>query len=534
MSALALDGFGVCFGRRLVLADVSLYLPDDGIDVLMGPVKTGKSTLMRALAGLNNSAGLYRQWGTAELRGQPVRPGWRPALVQQHAAMLNATLGEAVVLRVRQQGLRPGRPWPDVAAQALTTHGLGTLLPQLDESVLALPLEWQRAVNVLSYVLTGPPLLMIDEPTYGLDELAAARLIDWLRALGEQQRLFVTLHHQGQARRLASRVVLLAGGRVLAHDEAERFFGRPPNAWAEQFVRTGSLAVPSPGARLEDLSPDVEPPPALSEAAREALAEFDDQDGDAPPAAAAPSGPPAVRAAAPAVAAAEPDEVKWWEVTIPIPAAMRPVRPKQASPEPAAAPAAQRAPVALARPPSSRVPLPPLSVRGVELAAQVGRAPSEYRAPPGFHWIIAGRLAGCAEPGVTSSIDYDLDLLQAVGISYLITLTEKDLSQDALARHGLANLHLPIYDREAPSIAQIYMLVRRMQALMDSGHVVAVHCKAGIGRTGTVLAAWLIREGGLNAQAAIDRLRLIKPTYVQSEVQEQFLHAFEHDILQRQ
>jgi atypical dual specificity phosphatase len=164
----------------------------------------------------------------------------------------------------------------------------------------------------------------------------------------------------------------------------------------------------------------------------------------------------------------------------------------------------------------------------------VGRAIfSNYRGPTGFHWIVPGRLAGCAEPGVSASIDYDMGLLHNMGITHLITLTENDLDQNALARNQLSNLHLPIYDREAPSMAQTYMLVRRMQVMLDQGSVLSVHCRAGIGRTGTILAAWLIREGGLNATHAIERLRSIYRAYVQTQVQEQFLQNFEQDIMQR-
>ena len=171
---------------------------------------------------------------------------------------------------------------------------------------------------------------------------------------------------------------------------------------------------------------------------------------------------------------------------------------------------------------------------GVEDAAKVGHTIlSNYRGPTGFHWIVPGKLAGCAEPGVSAAIDYDMSLLRKMSITHLITLTEKDLDQAALARNQLSNLHLPIYDRQAPTMAQTYMLVRRMQVLLDQGAVLSVHCRAGIGRTGTILAAWLIREGGLSATGAIDRLRKIYKAYVQTEVQEQFLQDFEQDITRR-
>jgi len=500
LPTLSLSGFGACFRHRVVLASVDLTLPDTGVDVLMGPVKVGKSTLMRSLAGLNDGVALFRGWGSAMLQGRPLQADWRPLLVQQHATLLNATVGDAVVMQMRQHNERTAGTWKDAAHKALVDHGLEELVPLLAESVLALPLMSQRAVMILSHALLKPPLLMIDEPTYGLDELAAKRLIDWIGALGKTQKLLVTLHHQGQARSLADRVILLGGGRVLAYESRQRFFNGSTNPWVDRFVRTGSLAIASPDARPEDLSPEVEPPPPLSPAALAAIAEF----------------------AQTVENTAEPVQ-KTEQI--------KEAKPVSAAPQ---STVVLQMPVAATAPRTMRAAPPPISMRGVEEAAMVGRAIlSEYRGPNGFHWILPGKLAGCAEPGISAPIDYDMDLLHKVGITHLITLTEKDLDQSALSRNGLSNLHLPIYDREAPSIAQTYMLIRRMQVLLDQGAILAVHCHAGIGRTGTILAAWLIREGGLSASNAIARLRTIYPAYVQTEVQEQFLQDFEQDIMQR-
>ena len=135
-------------------------------------------------------------------------------------------------------------------------------------------------------------------------------------------------------------------------------------------------------------------------------------------------------------------------------------------------------------------------------------------------------------PGVVQAIERDLERLRQCGITTLITLTERDLPQDALQRHGLKNLHLPIRDREPPTVAQIQMLLKRMEVLVQRGEVLAVHCLAGIGRTGTVLAAWLVREG-LTATEALRRVRLIDPQYVQSTEQETFLQAYEDTILRK-
>ncbi|WP_040329192.1 phosphatase domain-containing putative toxin, partial [Acidovorax delafieldii] len=349
-----------------------------------------------------------------------------------------------------------------------------------------LPLHVQRAMNILSHALAKPPLLMIDEPTYGLQADVAMWLVEWLRSLAENSRLMVVLHHQGQARRLADRIILLGGGVILAHEPNPRFFTHPANGWVAQFVHSGSLSIASPGVRIEELDPSAVPPMPLPEAALNALTEFDE------PSVPAHASPPTLT-----------------PPFFPTTSVQQNVCPPMVAP-------------------------PPLSNRGVETASMVGLAIlSEYRGPHGFHWIIPGKLAGCGEPGAMAPIDYDMQLLSTLGISHLVTLTERDIDEEALLRNQLRNIHLPIFDREAPSISQAYMLVRRMQLLLDQGHVIAVHCRAGIGRTGTILAAWLIREGGLSSEEAIARLRNINPAYVQTDEQEKFLQSFELDIVKR-
>lgn len=542
---LRLQTYGLCFGSRVVLSQVDLCLPAPGIDILMGPVKAGKSSLVRSLAGLHAANRLARTWGVAELDGRPLAEGHRPALVQQHAAVLGGSLRDALVAPCRGSRERSSRAWTEFAEEALGLYGLGTLAGRLGSGVLDLPAHHQRAVNILGHALAGPWLLMIDEPTFGLGEGEANWLVDWLAALGRRCRLLVVLHHQGQARRLGDRIVLLGGGRVLAHERAGSFFDAPPNAWVEQFVRSGSLSIASPGARAEDLCPEVDPPAPLPPEALRALASFAGEGPSgsgasvaaacAPGASSAPAGDASAfpaAAASPVVPSAPPgpcDEhaaacaCSASATPLPVVSAAAPREAPVGVPSAAGLAAAQR-----------RAALPPVSQMGVQDAAQVGRSMLvDHRGPNGFHWVVPGKLAGCPEPGIVHGIDYDLDLLRRVGIRVLVTLTERDIDTQALARHGLRNIHLPIFDREAPSLAQAYMLIRRIQKLMDEGLTVAVHCKAGIGRTGTVLAAWMVREGGLSAASALQLLRNVNRAYVQTPLQEAFLHELEADIVAR-
>jgi ABC-type sulfate/molybdate transport systems ATPase subunit/protein-tyrosine phosphatase len=147
--------------------------------------------------------------------------------------------------------------------------------------------------------------------------------------------------------------------------------------------------------------------------------------------------------------------------------------------------------------------------------------------PRGFVWIETGRLAATPMPGLAAPIDQDLVMLKQAGVTMLITLNEQDFPDDLLARHGLRNLHFPIADQQAPSTDETDVLLTQMRRMLDEGEVLAVHCLAGLGRTGTILAAYMVREQGLSAQAALNQIRHFNRQFVQTDAQEDFLMEYE-------
>jgi atypical dual specificity phosphatase len=137
-----------------------------------------------------------------------------------------------------------------------------------------------------------------------------------------------------------------------------------------------------------------------------------------------------------------------------------------------------------------------------------------------FYWVIDNILAGCSRPGVgrDADVDRDLTVLQGYGIGALLTLTETALPRGALERHGIRGLHLPVDDFHAPTTSQMLDALAFLDDARAAGIAVAVHCLAGQGRTGTVLAAYLIR-GGLSSEQAITEMRAICPGAIESSPQ---------------
>ncbi len=141
--------------------------------------------------------------------------------------------------------------------------------------------------------------------------------------------------------------------------------------------------------------------------------------------------------------------------------------------------------------------------------------------PHRFDWIEKPFLAAMARPGGADELLW----LRSKGIEIVITLTESPLPRHWVNDAGLMSVHVPVEDLAAPSPEQFELCIATIRRAKDQQIGVAVHCAAGIGRTGTVLAAWFVSEG-LSANEAIDRVRIQRPGSVETPEQSRAVREF--------
>ena len=147
-----------------------------------------------------------------------------------------------------------------------------------------------------------------------------------------------------------------------------------------------------------------------------------------------------------------------------------------------------------------------------------------------YSFLIPGKLAGAAMPGSFAPLKEDLAQAKRDGIGAVAALTETASTATAAREAGLEYKHIPVDDFSPPTMKQFREFVEFVDEQNAREHAVLVHCRAGIGRTGTMLAAYLIAKGA-SARDAVEKLRQARPSSVETANQLQALYEWEQQVV---
>ena len=158
-------------------------------------------------------------------------------------------------------------------------------------------------------------------------------------------------------------------------------------------------------------------------------------------------------------------------------------------------------------------------------------------------WVIPGFLAGMPMPvvhadrlvarrGQLTAFDDHLPVLFSAGVRSIVSLVEEPTDASVYESAGFGFLSLPIPDGGAPTLAQAEAFVRFVTEQRRAGRPVAVYCALGLGRTGTMLAIYLVSQGETPSQA-VARVRAVERFAIQTGRQVRFLKEYADQLQPR-
>lgn len=216
---LSVESMTYLYGEKVALMDVNFSVQSGEIFGLLGPNGAGKTTAISIISGLLRPvAGNVRVFGY-DLRKQSREARRRMGVVPQEIALYpELSALENLTFWGRLSGMSSVCS-RDRARELLSEMGLDK---REKDRVDTLSGGMKRRINIACALMHDPELLLLDEPTVGVDPQAREKMMEWMRKwVGAQRAILYTTHYLEEAERLCNRVAILDNGKILASNSIE-------------------------------------------------------------------------------------------------------------------------------------------------------------------------------------------------------------------------------------------------------------------------------------------------------------------------
>jgi phosphate transport system ATP-binding protein len=246
-SIFKVSGLDVSYGKKKVLHDVSLDIPEKRITAFIGPSGCGKSTALRCLNRMNDEIPSFRMEGSIKLADQDIRgksvniTALRRAvgMVFQQPNPFPMSIYDNIALAVREhQGRMPRAQLDAIVEQALRHASLWEEVKDiLKDSALSLSGGQQQRLCIARALAVKPAVIMLDEPCASLDPISTASIEELLLELSTDYTIVIVTHNLAQAKRISDKVAFFLMGRLLEYGDALQVFEEPKRTETAEYVR---------------------------------------------------------------------------------------------------------------------------------------------------------------------------------------------------------------------------------------------------------------------------------------------------------
>lgn len=205
--AIHIEHLNKTIGKQKVLDDITLRIEDGEIVGLLGPNGAGKSTLMKILVGLWNPDNMESLKQTTQSNGY---------LPEQNPLYSEMYVQEYLLLMAKLNGI----PSPKLVVQKLI-HQVG-LEQEVTKKIGELSKGYKQRVGIAQALMANPELLVLDEPTTGLDPNQLKEIRSLIRDIGKERTVILSTHIMQEVREMCDRVVLLNKGQLKVNQKVSQ------------------------------------------------------------------------------------------------------------------------------------------------------------------------------------------------------------------------------------------------------------------------------------------------------------------------
>lgn len=215
---IAVEHLTKCYGDFMAVSDLSFEIDEGHVYGFLGPNGAGKSTTMNIMTGCLSATEGHVRINGYDIFEEPERakktigylPEQPPLYMNETPAEYLKFVGEAKGLK----GLELKKQIEDVARQTKIDHVMDRLISNLSKG-------YRQRVGIAQALLGSPQVIILDEPTVGLDPIQIIEIRDLIRQLGEDHTVILSSHILSEVQAICEKVLIISQGKLVAFDKPE-------------------------------------------------------------------------------------------------------------------------------------------------------------------------------------------------------------------------------------------------------------------------------------------------------------------------
>lgn len=240
-----ISAFKAFYGQQPALSNIDLSIPDRQILGIIGPAGAGKTTFLRSLNRLNDLTASFRCQGHILLDQTDIyQPGFDPIALRRRVGMLFAlpvalpmSIYENVLYGPRMLGINDKARLEELVESSLQAAFLwDEVKDRLKLSGLRLSGGQQQRLCLARVLALKPEVILLDEPSSGLDPISTAKIEDALTVLKKDYTIVLVTNNTMQAARVADTTAFFLMGEMVEHDITKKIFTNPGDQRTQDYV----------------------------------------------------------------------------------------------------------------------------------------------------------------------------------------------------------------------------------------------------------------------------------------------------------